>query len=83
MPALSLREVSIPRFTMRADEAAASCGVSLSLFKRWEKEGKMPRGRKVDGVVLYVSDRVREAIMRLVEEPVEIDDPGDWGEDPA
>jgi len=83
MAGSTLREISLPRYTMRADEAAASCGVSLSLFKRWEKEGKMPKGRKVDGVVLYSCERVREHALRLVEDAVEDDVGDDWGDDPA
>ena len=61
----SLRDLSIPRFALRGDEAAASVGVSVTKFKEWEADGRMPKGRKIDGVVLYDTQEVFEAWRRL------------------
>lgn len=49
----SLRSLSIPRFALRRSEAAASFGISEGTFDKWVKEGKMPRGRPIEGVVLW------------------------------
>jgi len=57
----SLRDLSIPRFALRQDEAAASVGVSTTKFKEWEADGRMPKGRKIDGVVLYDAQEVFDA----------------------
>lgn len=62
---LSLREVSIPRFALKRDEAAASLAISPSLFDTWVKEGKMPQPRKIGGVVLWDAEAVRDAWIRL------------------
>lgn len=64
-PALSARDVSIPRFALRRNEAAASVGVSPTTFDEWVKEGRMPIGHKVGGVVLWDVGEVREAWERL------------------
>lgn len=45
MAAATLREISIPRFALRRDEAAASLAISPTLFDNWVSEGKMPKGR--------------------------------------
>lgn len=50
--ALTPRELSLPRFAVRREEAAASVGVSASKFDEWVRDGKMPKGHKIDGVVL-------------------------------
>ena len=63
--AASLREASLPRFAMRRDEAAASLGVSLPKFLQWVKDGRMPAGRKIDGVALWDVESVRSAWLRL------------------
>jgi len=61
----SARELSLPRFAMRRDEAAASLGVSVTKFDEWCNDGRMPKGRKIDGVVLWDTEEVRDAWMRL------------------
>jgi hypothetical protein len=47
------RLLSIPRFALRRDEAAASLAVSTTKFDEWCADGRMPKGRKIDGVVLW------------------------------
>jgi predicted DNA-binding transcriptional regulator AlpA len=64
-PALSPRDVSLPRFAVRREEAAASVGVSATRFDEWVKDGRMPPGRKIDGVVLWDVGEIREAWERL------------------
>ena len=59
--ALSLRDLSLPRFAMRLDEAAASLGVSVTKFQEWREDGRMPNGHKIDGVVLFDTQEIREA----------------------
>jgi len=63
--ALTPRELSLPRFAVRRDEAAASVGVSSSKFDEWVRDGKMPKGHKIDGVVLWDVQEMREAWFRL------------------
>jgi hypothetical protein len=65
MPAVLPHDRSIPRFALRCDEAAASVGVSPTKFREWEADGRMPRGRKIDGVVLYDTQEVFDAWRRL------------------
>jgi predicted DNA-binding transcriptional regulator AlpA len=60
-----LRSVSLPRFALRCEEAAASLAVSDTKFKEWVADGRMPKGRKIDGVVLWDTDEIREAWWRL------------------
>jgi predicted DNA-binding transcriptional regulator AlpA len=62
---LSPRELSLPRFALRRDEAAASLAVSATKFDEWCADGRMPKGRKIDGVVLWDTHEVREAWERL------------------
>lgn len=71
MGAISLREISIPRFALRRDEAAASLAISPSTFDNWIGEGKMPKGRKIGGVTLWDAESIRTAWLNLadVEEP--------------
>jgi predicted DNA-binding transcriptional regulator AlpA len=64
-PALSPRDVSLPRFALRREEAAASLGVSPTKFEEWVRDGRMPKGRKIDGVVLWDVGEIREAWERL------------------
>ena len=59
----SPRDLSIPRFALRRDEAAASVGVSVTKFG--EADGRMPKGRKIDGVVLYDTQEIFDAWRRL------------------
>ena len=67
MAGASLRELSLPRFALRRDEAAASLSISPSLFDIWISEGKMPQGKKIGGVVLWDTERLRQAWQRLIE----------------
>lgn len=55
----------VPRLALRRHEAAESLGISATLFDRWIKEGKMPKGLKVDGVVLWAWRDLCEAWDRL------------------
>jgi predicted DNA-binding transcriptional regulator AlpA len=64
-PALSPRDVSLPRFALRREEAAASVAVSPTKFDEWVKVGRMPPGKKIDGVVLWDVTEVHEAWVRL------------------
>jgi len=59
--AFSPRDLSLPRFALRRDEAAASVAVSETKFDEWCQDGRMPKGRKIDGVVLWDTQEVREA----------------------
>ena len=59
------RLMSIPRFALRREEAAASLGVSTTKFQVWCDSGRMPKGRKIDGVVLWDTGEVLEAWERL------------------
>ncbi len=56
----SLRETSLPRFALRREEAAASVSVSPTTFDKWVADGRMPKGRKVDGLTLWDTEEVRE-----------------------
>jgi predicted DNA-binding transcriptional regulator AlpA len=62
---LSPRDLSLPRFALRRDEAAASLGISTTKFDEWVADGRMPKGRKIDGVVLWDTNEIREAWERL------------------
>lgn len=78
MAASSLREISIPRFALRRDEAAAALGISPSLFDIWMKQGKMPKGRPIGGIVLWDTEEIRDAWRRLRDgENAETDNPFD------
>ncbi|MCB5201808.1 DNA-binding protein [Neorhizobium sp. T786] len=77
MAASSLRELSIPRFALRRDEAAASLAISPSLFDNWVGEGKMPRGRKIGGVTLWDAESVRAAWLALVDIEHSLEDDGE------
>jgi predicted DNA-binding transcriptional regulator AlpA len=59
------RLLSVPRFALRRDEAAASLAVSTTKFDEWCADGRMPRGRKIDGVVLWDTQEILEAWERL------------------
>ena len=58
---MSPRDLSLPRFALRRDEAAASLAISETKFDVWCGDGRMPKGRKIDGVVLWDTQEVREA----------------------
>lgn len=64
----SLRSLSIPRFALRRPEAAASLGISEGLFDNWVKGGRMPTGRKIDGIVLWDTRQLAAAWDALVDE---------------
>ncbi len=57
----SLRVSSLPRFALRRDEAAASLAISPSLFDLWIKQGRMPEGKRVGGVMLWDVEAIRAA----------------------
>jgi hypothetical protein len=59
------RLLSIPRFALRRDEAAASIAVSTTKFDEWCADGRMPKGRKIDGVVLWDTGEISVAWERL------------------
>lgn len=63
--ALSPRDLSLPRFAVRRDEAAASVSVSATKFDEWVAAGKMPKGHKIDGVVLWDVQEIREYWIKL------------------
>jgi predicted DNA-binding transcriptional regulator AlpA len=56
-----LRELSLPRYALRRDEAAASISISPTLFDQWIDLGMIPKGRKIRGVVLWDSEELRLA----------------------
>jgi predicted DNA-binding transcriptional regulator AlpA len=64
-PSLSPRDLSLPRFAVRRGEAAASLGVSETKFEEWVKDGRMPKPIKIDGVVLWCVQDIREAWERM------------------
>jgi hypothetical protein len=39
--------------------------VSPTKFEEWVRDGRMPKGRKIDGVVLWDVGEIREAWERL------------------
>ena len=67
MAQASLREISIPRFALRRDEAAASLAISPSTFDNWIDDGRMPKGRKIGGVTLWDAESIRTAWLQLAE----------------
>jgi predicted DNA-binding transcriptional regulator AlpA len=66
---LSPRILSLPRFAMRREEAAASVAVSPTKWDEWVKDGRMPKGLKIDGVVLWDTAQVLDAWERLRDTP--------------
>jgi hypothetical protein len=48
-----LRDPSLPRFALRRPDAARAFGVSETKFDEWVRDGRMPKGRKIDGIVLW------------------------------
>jgi predicted DNA-binding transcriptional regulator AlpA len=62
---LSPRDLSLPRFALRRDEAAASLAVSGTKFDEWVADGRMPKGFRIDGVRLWCVQEVREAWERM------------------
>lgn len=76
MAGATLRSLSLPRFALRRDEAAASLAISPSLFDTWVEQGRMPKGRRIGGVMLWDAERVRLAWLALADadEPKPEDD---------
>lgn len=68
----TLRELSLPRFALKRDEAAASLAISVGTFDAWVRDGLMPKGRKIRGNTLWDAEAVREAWRSLIDG--EIDD---------
>ena len=68
MTASSLREVSLRRFALRRGEAAAALGISPGLFDTWVRDGLMPKGKKIGGVVLWDADRVHARWQEIAED---------------
>ncbi len=62
---VSARDASLPRFALRRDEAAASLAISESTFEAWIRLERMPKGRKIDGVMLWDVQEIREYWYRL------------------
>jgi hypothetical protein len=62
---VSARDASLPRFALRRDEAAASLAISETTFEAWIKLKRMPKGRKIDGVMLWDVQEIRECWYRL------------------
>jgi len=63
----SLREISLPRFALKRDEAAAALAISVGTFDNWIKDGLMPKGKKIRGNVLWDAESVRNAWHKLIE----------------
>jgi predicted DNA-binding transcriptional regulator AlpA len=62
---LSPRDLSLPRFALRRDEAAASLAISETTFDKWVELRRMPPGRRIDGVVLWDTQEVRDSWNKL------------------
>jgi predicted DNA-binding transcriptional regulator AlpA len=60
-----LRQLSLPRFALRRDEAAASLSIHPSTFDEWVNDGRMPKGHKIGGVVLWDTEEIRSAWVDL------------------
>jgi predicted DNA-binding transcriptional regulator AlpA len=66
---LSPRDLSLPRFALRRDEAAASLAISETTFDKWVELKRMPSGHKIDGVMLWDTQEIREYWNRLKDGP--------------
>ncbi len=73
----TLRSLSLPRFALRRDEAAAALAISPSLFDNWIHDGLMPEGRKIGGVVLWDAELIRAAWQSLNERATKSVDDGE------
>jgi predicted DNA-binding transcriptional regulator AlpA len=58
----------IPRHGLSRDEAAMYCGISVTLFDRMVKDGRMPGPRRIDGRKVWDTRSIDVAFDRL---PVE------------
>lgn len=73
----------IQRHALRPDEAAASFGVTLGTFKKWEETGIMPHPYKIDGAVLYDAQELASAWEQYKDgaiKPAETETPQPWEE---
>lgn len=68
MAGASLRELTIPRFALRREEAAVSLSISPSSFDNWVKAGKMPAGQKLGGILLWDVEKLRSAWYALLDQ---------------
>lgn len=71
--AVSLREMTVPRFALKKDEAAAAFGISVSTFDTWVREGRMPKGHKIGGVVLWDMQEISDSWSQLRDRDAEVD----------
>lgn len=79
-PSASLqRQPFAQPFALRKDKAAAALDISPSLFVRWISEGKMPKGCKIGGVMLWDVGELRDAWddLRAAESDDDEDNPFD------
>lgn len=65
MSGFAPRDMSLPRFALRRDEAAASLAISESTWDKWVEMKRMPPGHKIDGVMLWDTQEIREYWNRL------------------
>jgi predicted DNA-binding transcriptional regulator AlpA len=73
-PVAILKAQSINRLALRRNDAAAALSISPSLFDNWVRDGLMPRGKRIGGVMLWDMDMIRSAWQALVEdEPMATD----------
>jgi predicted DNA-binding transcriptional regulator AlpA len=59
------RDLSLPRFALRRDEAAASLAISETTWDKWVEMKRMPHGHKIDGIMLWDTQEIREAWKKL------------------
>ncbi|MCF3643001.1 DNA-binding protein [Rhizobium sp. TRM95111] len=77
MAGSTLREASLPRFALRRGEAAAALGISPGLFDIWVKDGLMPKGKKVRGVVLWDTEGLRARWQAIADEDAMAEEDGE------
>ena len=75
--AISTRILSLPRFALRRDEAASSVAISPTLFDEWIRLKRMPKGRKIGGVVLWDTQEVWECWCKIRDEDHDDQNPFD------
>lgn len=77
MAGATLRSLSLPRFALRRDEAAAALAISPSTFDGWIRKGRLPEGKPIDGIVLWETERLRTAFQALMDLDENTPDDGD------